>query len=83
MAHLIGQMAGIIPIPGGVGAVDGGLVGALVLYGVPFEAAAAAVLLYRAISLTLPAVLGSIAFLLLRRHLDEPLVLRTPRTPAG
>jgi hypothetical protein len=26
----------------------------------------------------LPAVLGSIAFLLLRRHLDEPLVLRTP-----
>jgi uncharacterized protein (TIRG00374 family) len=78
MAHLIGQMAGIVPIPGGVGAVDGGLVGALVLYGVPFASATAAVLLYRAISLTLPAALGSIAFLLLRRHLDDPLVLRSP-----
>lgn len=78
MAHLIGQMASLVPIPGGVGAVDGGLVGALVLYGVGFGPAAAAVLLYRAISLTLPAVLGTIAFLLLRRQLDEPLVLRSP-----
>ncbi len=78
MAQLIGQMAGLVPIPGGLGVVDGGLVGALVLYGVPFSAAAAAVLLYRAISLTLPAVLGTIAFLLLRRQLDEPLVLRAP-----
>jgi uncharacterized membrane protein YbhN (UPF0104 family) len=83
MAHLIGQMAGIIPIPGGVGAVDGGLVGALVLYGVPFAPAAAAVLLYRAISLTLPAVLGTIAFLLLRKHLDEPLALRPEKAPAS
>ena len=78
MAQLIGQMAGLVPIPGGLGVVDGGLVGALVIYGVPFGPAAAAVLLYRAISLTLPAVLGTIAFLLLRRNLDEPLVLRRP-----
>jgi uncharacterized membrane protein YbhN (UPF0104 family) len=83
MAHLIGQMAAIIPIPGGVGAVDGGLVGALVLYGVPLGPAAAAVLLYRAISLTLPALLGTIAFLLLRKHLDEPLTLRPEKAPAG
>jgi uncharacterized membrane protein YbhN (UPF0104 family) len=82
MAQLIGQMAGLVPIPGGLGVVDGGLVGALVLYGVPFAPAAAAVLLYRAISLALPAVLGTIAFLLLRRHLDDPLVLRTPGSPA-
>jgi uncharacterized protein (TIRG00374 family) len=83
MAQLIGQMAGLVPIPGGIGVVDGGLVGALVLYGVPFGPAAAAVLLYRAISLSLPAVLGTIAFLLLRRHLDDPLVLRAERRPAG
>ncbi|MEA2264475.1 MAG: hypothetical protein QOE27_58 [Solirubrobacteraceae bacterium] len=83
MAHLIGQMAGIIPIPGGIGAVDGGLVGSLVLYGVPFGDATAAVLLYRAISLSLPAVLGTIAFLLLRRHLDDPLVLRSPPSRVG
>lgn len=75
MAHLFGQLAGALPIPGGLGAVDGGLVGALVLYGVGLAPAAAAVLLYRAISLGLPALLGTIAFLLLRRRLDEPLVL--------
>jgi uncharacterized membrane protein YbhN (UPF0104 family) len=76
MAYLIGQLGGLIPIPGGLGVVDGGLLGALSLYGVPLSVAAAAVLLYRAIWLLLPAILGTIAFLLLRRHLDEPLRLK-------
>ncbi|MEA2190570.1 MAG: hypothetical protein QOI73_691 [Solirubrobacteraceae bacterium] len=76
MAHLVGQLAGSIPIPGGLGVVDGGLVAALVLYGVDLAPATAAVLLYRAIALALPAILGTIAFLILRRSLDEPLVLR-------
>ncbi|MDX6678290.1 MAG: hypothetical protein QOE31_2342 [Solirubrobacteraceae bacterium] len=76
MAHLVGQLAGSIPIPGGLGVVDGGLVAALVLYGVALAPATAAVLLYRAIALGLPAILGSIAFLILRRSLDEPVVLR-------
>lgn len=77
MAHLVGQLAGSIPIPGGIGVVDGGLVAALVLYGAALAPATAAVLLYRAISLVLPAVLGTIAFLILRRDLDKPLVLRS------
>jgi uncharacterized protein (TIRG00374 family) len=76
MAHLVGQLAASIPIPGGIGAVDGGLVAALVLYGVDLAPATAAVLLYRAIALMLPALLGTIAFLILRRTLDQPLVLR-------
>ena len=79
MAHLFGQIPGSLPIPGGIGAVDGGLVGALALYGVDLVPATAAVLLYRVIALLLPAVLGSIAFLLLRRQLDEPLVLKPER----
>jgi uncharacterized membrane protein YbhN (UPF0104 family) len=77
MAHLVGQLAGSIPIPGGIGVVDGGLVAALALYGVDLAAATAAVLLYRAISLGLPAILGTVAFLVLRRSLDQPLVLRS------
>jgi uncharacterized protein (TIRG00374 family) len=76
MAHLVGQLAGSIPIPGGLGVVDGGLVAALVLYGVDLAPATAAVLLYRAIALGLPAILGTIAFLILRRTLDEPPILR-------
>ncbi|MGB0098321.1 MAG: flippase-like domain-containing protein [Solirubrobacteraceae bacterium] len=62
MGYLVGSLAGVLPLPAGLGAVDGGLVGALVLYGEPAAPAAAAVLLYRGISLALPAVLGAIGW---------------------
>ena len=60
MGYLVGSLAGALPLPAGLGAVDGGLIGALVLYGAPAAPAAAAVLLYRGISLGLHAVLGAI-----------------------
>jgi uncharacterized membrane protein YbhN (UPF0104 family) len=60
MAYLVGMLANALPIPGGLGAVDGGLLGALVLYGVPAAPAAAAVLVYRAIALWLPALIGAV-----------------------
>jgi uncharacterized membrane protein YbhN (UPF0104 family) len=66
MAYLIGQLGNWIPIPGGIGGVELGLVGALVLFGVPALTATAAVLLYRVIELWIPAVLGIAAFLQLR-----------------
>jgi uncharacterized protein (TIRG00374 family) len=71
MGYLIGELGGLIPIPGGLGGVDLGLVGTLVLYKVPVGAATAAVLGYRAIALWVPAVLGSVAFVLLRRSLSR------------
>jgi uncharacterized membrane protein YbhN (UPF0104 family) len=67
MAYLIGMLGNALPLPGGIGAVDGGLLGALVLYGVPIAPAAAAVLVYRAIALWLPAVFGLASMALLRR----------------
>jgi uncharacterized membrane protein YbhN (UPF0104 family) len=67
MAYLIGMLGNALPVPGGIGAVDGGLLGALVLYGVPAAPAAAAVLVYRAIALWLPAAAGGIAVISLRR----------------
>ncbi len=79
MAYLIGQLGGELPIPGGMGAIDGGLIGALALYGVAFAPATAAVLAYRAISLWLPALIGSVDFVLVRRRLDEPIQLRPAR----
>jgi uncharacterized protein (TIRG00374 family) len=71
MGYLIGELGGLIPVPGGIGGVDLGLVGALVLYQVPATAATAAVLGYRAIALWTPAVTGAVAFGFLRRSLKK------------
>jgi uncharacterized protein (TIRG00374 family) len=71
MGYLIGELGGLIPIPGGIGGIDAGLVGTLVLYHVPLTAAAGAVLAYRAIALWVPAIVGSGAFVALRRRLHR------------
>jgi uncharacterized protein (TIRG00374 family) len=67
IGYLIGELGGLIPLPGGIGGVDLGLVGALVIYKVPVGAATAAVLGYRALALVVPLVLGAVAFWRLRR----------------
>lgn len=69
MAYLIGELGGLIPIPGGIGGVDAGLVGTFALYGVSLASAAGAVLAYRAIALWVPALVGGVAFVVLRRTL--------------
>jgi len=61
LAYVVGQLGGLIPLPGGVGGADGGLIAALALYGAPLAPAVAAVLAYRAIQLGLPALLGALA----------------------
>jgi uncharacterized membrane protein YbhN (UPF0104 family) len=73
LGYQIGYIANAVPVPGGIGALDGGLIGALVLYGVNATAATTAVLVYHAIWLLVPLVIGTVAFLLERPHLDEPL----------
>jgi uncharacterized membrane protein YbhN (UPF0104 family) len=79
LAFIIGYLGNILPIPGGIGALDGGLTGALVLYGAGATSAATAVLVYHAIVLWIPTLLGTVAFLRLRRTLDEPLKLKPER----
>ncbi len=69
MGYLIGELGGLIPVPGGIGGVDAGLVGTLALYHVSLAAAAGAVLIYRAIALWVPTVVGGVAFIALRRTL--------------
>jgi uncharacterized membrane protein YbhN (UPF0104 family) len=79
MAYLVGMLANAIPIPGGLVAVEGGLVGMLLLFGVrPASQVLAAVLIYRAISLWIPALVGSLAFLSLRREIGKPLPAGAP-----
>jgi uncharacterized protein (TIRG00374 family) len=74
IAYLIGQLGNLLPIPGGIGGVELGLIGALVVYGLPAVTATAAVLLYRVVELCIPAALGLPAFIqlrtLLRREAD-------------
>jgi uncharacterized protein (TIRG00374 family) len=72
MGYLIGQLGGLLPLPGGVGGIDGGLLGASVVFGAPAAASAAAVLAYRVILFWLPLIVGGIAFLSLRRGLNHP-----------
>jgi len=52
MAYLVGMLANSVPVPGGFLAVEGGLVGMLLLFGAhPGSVVIAAVVVYRAISL--------------------------------
>jgi len=69
IGYLIGELGGLIPVPGGIGGVDAGLIGTFVLYKVPIASAASAVLAYRLIGLWVPAILGATAFVFLRRRL--------------
>jgi uncharacterized membrane protein YbhN (UPF0104 family) len=77
LAYVVGYAANIVPIPGGVGAVDGGLIAALVLYGFGARQAAAAVLLYRLVALWIPTLMGLIALARLRPTLHDPVAPRT------
>ena len=70
VAYIIGQLGGLIPIPGGIGGVDGGLIGTLVIYGVDATDAAVAVIAYRGLLLSIPALLGLPALAVLRRRLQ-------------
>ncbi len=69
LAYLIGQLGGLVPLPGGIGGLDLGLLGALLLYGVDATDAVVAVLAYRALLLTVPAAIGLPALASLRRRL--------------
>lgn len=69
MGYLIGQLGGLLPLPGGVGGIDGGLIGVLVLYGAPLAPTVAAVLAYRLILFWVPLVVGAPAFVALWRQL--------------
>jgi len=81
LAYAVGQLGGLIPIPGGIGGVDGGLIAAFVIYGTPAPVATAAVLAYRTVQLGLPAVVGTIGFVRLQRtlaHSSDPAALCAP-----
>ena len=66
MAYFVGMLGNLLPLPGGVGGVDGGMIGALIAFGVDGGLAVVAVLTYRAFAFWLPTIPGAIAFFQLR-----------------
>ena len=62
IAYCIGYLATAVPMPAGLGVLDAGLAGALVLYGLPATASVGAVLVYHAISVWVPGLGGLIAW---------------------
>jgi uncharacterized membrane protein YbhN (UPF0104 family) len=86
MGYLIGQLGGALPIPGGLGGIDGGLIGTLIVYGLDPATVTAAVLLYRIVLFWVPLVMGVPAFVSLRHGIDDErrpdLCLPIPVAPA-
>ena len=67
MAYFIGQLANVLPLPGGLGGVEGGMIGSLIAFGTQGSLAVLGVLAYRRISFWLPTLSGGLAYVRLRR----------------
>jgi putative heme transporter len=81
MSYFVGMLGNLLPLPGGLGGVEGGMIGAFAAFGVDFNLALLAVLSYRAISFWLPTVPGAIAYFQLRRTVAR--WREAQSTPAG
>jgi uncharacterized protein (TIRG00374 family) len=68
--YFVGMFGNLLPLPGGVGGVDGGMIGAFAAFGVDFGLATVAVLTYRAFAFWLPTIPGAIAYVQLRRTVN-------------
>ncbi len=67
MAYFVGFLGNLLPLPGGIGGVDGGMIGAFLAFGVDGGLAVLAVLSYRLFAFWLPTIPGAIAYFQLRR----------------
>lgn len=67
VAYFVGLLGNLLPLPAGIGGVDGGMIGALVGFGVSGSLAVVAVLSFRVLAFYLPTLPGAVAYLQLRR----------------
>jgi len=71
MTYFTGMLGNLLPLPGGVGGTEGGMLGAFAASGVDAGLALLAVVTYQVISTYLPALPGLIAYLDLRRRMKS------------
>ena len=72
MSYYVGTLGNALPLPGGIGGVEAGMIGAFLAFGVQRQLAVLAVLAYRTISYWLPTIPGVIAYWRLVRQLRQP-----------
>ncbi len=78
-AYAASQVAGsLVPLPGGLGAVEGGLVGALVATGASAGHALAAAIVYRVVAYWGVAIVGGIVLLVSARRGGPHLIVTEP-----
>jgi uncharacterized membrane protein YbhN (UPF0104 family) len=70
-AFFVGMFGNLLPMPGGVGGVEGGMIAALAGFGVDAGQAVVAVLLFRAVTFWLPMIPGVIAYFRLRKTVER------------
>jgi uncharacterized protein (TIRG00374 family) len=71
MGYFVGFLGNLLPLPGGIGGVDGGMIGAFAAFGVPLPLVVPAVLAYRIFTFWLPTIPGAIAYFQLRRTVSR------------
>ena len=70
-AFFVGMFGNLLPMPGGVGGVEGGMIAALAAFEVDAGQAVVAVLLFRAMTFWLPLIPGVIAYFQLRKTVER------------
>jgi putative heme transporter len=78
MCYFLGMLGNALPFPGGIGGVDGGMIGAFSAFGVPVEVSVVSVLAYRGFAFWLPTLPGAVAYLQLRRTVHRWQTTRAP-----
>ena len=78
MGYYVGTLGNVLPLPAGIGGVEGGMIGAFLGFGVSGSLAVLAVLAYRTISYWLPALPEGAGYLQLRRTIHGWRAERTP-----
>ena len=71
VAFFVGMLGNLLPLPGGIGGVDGGMIGAFAAFNVDTGLAVVAVLVYRGFTFWLPTIPGVIAYLQLRETVER------------
>ncbi len=82
LAYMLGQLGNVLPLPGGVGGVEPITLGVLTASGVDLQLGAAAVLLYRLVSLGLQTAVGAVALGTLIPALRAPASAQGPSVSA-
>jgi uncharacterized membrane protein YbhN (UPF0104 family) len=67
LGYFLGTLGSLLPLPGGIGGVEGAMIGVFVAFGIGGGQAVIAVLAYRGISFWLPTLPGVAGYLALRR----------------